>query len=277
MSYVSEELSISNGSPQELFEIYYSTVAYYYTSGDTTYTDVGSGKVYRPLVLSRPNLIFSSDYGRSSLQLKVQPNADFLELFRYAPPPSVVSLTIKRLQRNDSSHEIITVWKGRILNASWDENECVITCESIRSSVQRFGLRKMFTVQCQHVLYGPDCRANKAAFESIGVINSISGNNITMSNISTKVDGWFAGGYCEWTDPISHATNRRMIVGNIMSTSTLTLVGSPQGAIVGLTIHALPGCDHTMPTCDTKYANSINYGGMLHTPQKSPFNGELLY
>lgn len=277
MSYQSEEQSISNGSPQELYEINYSTVIYNYTSGDSQYTNPSNGKVYKPLVIRRPNLVFSSDNGRSSLQLNVQPNADFLELFRYAPPPSVVSLTIKRLQRNDTAHEVVTVWKGRILNASWDDVEATITCESIRSSTLRFGLRKMFTIQCQHVLYGVDCLANRAAFELVGVITAISGSTLNMSGVAVKPDGWFAGGYCEWTDPITHVTNRRMITASFLGSDTLTLVSPPLGAVVGIDIHSMPGCDHTMAMCEAKFANSINYGGMIHTPTKSPFNGELLY
>ncbi len=277
MSYQSEELSVSNGSPLELYEISYSNTFYNYTSGDVQYNHPSNGRIYKPLAITRPNLIFSSDYGRSSLQLNVQPNADFLELFRYAPPPSVVSLTIKRVQRRDTTNEVVTTWKGRILNASWGETDATITCESIRSSVQRFGLRKMFTIQCQHVLYGTDCLANKAAFETIGVITAITGPVVAMSGISAKPNGWFAGGYCEWVDPITHITNRRMILGNDMALSTITLVGAPLGAVVGLDIHAMPGCDHTMSMCDSKFANSVNYGGMLHTPSKSPFNGELLY
>ncbi len=275
MTNIAQEQSIESGSPLELYDIVLGVTHWRYTSSDTNYIEQITGNVYKALPINRPNLIYSADYGKTSLDLEFDKSALFLEVFRVSAPSGVVSVTIKRVQRNDSAHEVIVVWKGRILNIEWTQSVAKATCESIRSSVQRFGLRRCFQLQCPHVLYSTACGATKALFEVLSEVSVITNNIIHVAGAVGTV-GKFAGGYAQWTNAETLATERRMISTDDGS-GNLTLVGKPLGLVIGIEIRVYPGCDHTLDTCEAKFANSANYGGFPYTPPKNPFSGDPVY
>ena len=43
------------------------------------------------------------------------------------------------------------------------------------------------------------------------------------------------------------------------------------------TVNLYPGCDHTLATCESKFSNRLNYGGMPYFPDKNPFSGTSIY
>ncbi len=278
MTFIAQELSVEAGAPCELYEIRYDAQTWYYTSSDAGYFDVATSRTYVPLVVSRSNIIGSSDPSRGTLELDVERNAEFLELFRVAPPSSVVALTIKRFHRTDSALQLVVVWSGRILNVSWSTSAARLNCESIRSSVAQFGLRRQFQLQCPHVLYGPSCRASKALHQVEGTVTAMSSAHMTIPALSGYANNYFAGGYVEWTHGSIAATERRAIRTSQASTGVVEILGVPTGIDVGDPVRVYPGCDHTLGSNGClKFSNTENYGGFPHTPSKNPFGGDPLY
>lgn len=278
MTFIAQEQSVEGGSPFELYEVRYDAQVWYYTSGDTEYFDVPTSRTYSPLVVSRTNIVGSGDISRGTLELDVERGADFLELFRVSPPSSTVMLTVKRLHRTDAALEVIVLWSGRILNVSWSSSSARLNCESIRSSVQQFGLRRQFQLQCPHVLYGPNCKVSKALHLIESTLNAMSSSQMTISALISYPTNYFAGGYVEWTHNGLAAIERRTITSSQNGTGIIEVVGVPIGVAVGDTVRVYPGCDHTLGSngC-TRFANTANYGGFPHTPSKNPFSGDPLY
>lgn len=278
MSFIAQEQGIATGSPIELYDFSYDFHTWSYTSGDASFYDAATTRSYEPIVLDRGALKASSDITKNDLDLEIQFDAAFLDLFRAGPPSGVVSVTIRRLHRTDVSSEIVSLWKGRIVNVTWGVATARVTCESIRSSAQRFGLRRMFQRQCPHVLYSNACGASKALYEMIGTVESISGTSINITGVSSKPVNYFAGGYLQYTDSILGTNERRAITGNPGSTNQINLIVPTINLSIGDEVRVYPGCDHTLGSngC-VKFNNTINFGGKPYTPTKNPFGGEPIY
>jgi uncharacterized phage protein (TIGR02218 family) len=280
MTFIAQETGVDTGSPFELYEFTYGSNSWHYTSADEDYFDEEDEITYVSVISNRSNIVFSSSFGKNSVTINVQHDLEFLDLFRVTTPSGVVSAAIKKVHRYDNTNQIIVAWKGRVLNVDWSsvsEGYASLACESIRSSVQRYGLRRQFQTACPHVLYGDQCLVNKNTYRVIGSVLSVTGLTIAISGLSSADDDYFPGGYIEYTDAILNVTIRRMITAQENGTNNITVVAPTLNLTPGTNVSVYPGCDHTLTTCDTKFSNSINFGGLPYTPSVNPFGGGLVY
>jgi uncharacterized phage protein (TIGR02218 family) len=117
-------------------------------------------------------------------------------------------------------------------------------------------------------LYGPECRANKAAFQTTAVLTGVTGAVITSPGFASFSDGYFAGGIFEWerSEDIWELRTIKDHVGE-----SISLAQSIIGMSAGVTVNAFPGCAHDKTDCDLKFDNIENYGGFTDIPRKNPF------
>ncbi|AAP96358.1 hypothetical protein HD_1576 [[Haemophilus] ducreyi 35000HP] len=54
-------------------------------------------------------------------------------------------------------------------------------------------------------------------------------------------------------------------------------MGGTQKLSVGTQIKVYPGCDGRASTCLKKFNNMLNYGGIPHMPNKSPYDGSRVF
>lgn len=277
MTYIAQEVSVSDGAPCELYEVRYDAQTWYYTSADAPFFDPATTRTYQPLVVYRGNVVDNGDVNRATLELEVERSAEFLDLFRVAPPSAVVSLTVRRVHLTDGVLQIVALWLGRILNVAWQGPSAKLNCEPVRSGMAQFGLRRQFQLQCPHVLYGPSCRASRASFQIDGTVTALAGSQMTVPACAGYGVNNFAGGYIEWTHADLAATERRSISSS-SNAGVLEVIGVPVGIDEGAAVRVFPGCDHSLGAngC-SKFNNVANYGGFPHTPTKNPFGGDPLY
>src|SRR5690606_41566748 len=71
-------------------------------------------------------------FPKNDLTLSVPYNFPVALLFRVAPPSDVVNLIVREIHRSDSiDNEAIVKWRGRVLNARWNEDMTVsLNCRS---------------------------------------------------------------------------------------------------------------------------------------------------
>lgn len=278
MSFLGQEQGLDTASPLELYEVRYDSAAWYYVSGDAPFTDPVTLRSYTPLNIRRGEINASNDYGRAALEVQVERGAPFLDLFRIAPPSSVVGLTIRRVHRTDTAKQIAVIWKGRILSLSFEPGVARLHCESVRASIQRYGLRRKFQYQCPHQLFGPACGVSKSAYEVTANVTDINGVTVTCSSLVAYANNYFAGGYIEWLNNSLAANERRTILSSSNLLGEIVLMTQPVGLSVGQQIRLYPGCEHNLgPNGCPKYNNEPNYGGMPHTPINGPFDGGPLF
>lgn len=270
MPYNTIETSIQDGQPVELYEFRHGLNVYRYTSADTD--QVFSGNTYTAVPLSRNAIEATQEIARGALNLNCARTLPLLDLFNPLPPSDVVTLTVRRFHRDDS--EAVVIWMGRVLNISWAGLQASIRCESVYTSIQRPGLRRMYQKQCPHVLYSAQCGVNRAVFRETLAVASISGLAITLTGLGAFAAGYFAGGFIEYVGAAGEI-ERRAIRGH--SGAVLTINFQAVGLTVGASVDVFPGCDHALGTCDSKFGNRLNYGGMPYIPTKNPFGGAPIF
>lgn len=262
------------GAPVELYEFNYTGAnPYRYTSADEDILD--GATVYEARAIKRGDIQFTADIGKASLEIQAQRDLPVTELFKAGIPSGVITLTIKRKHLDDV--ETAVIWKGRVINVEWSQTEVTIICEPIRTALQSYGLRRVFQRQCPFVLYGVDCKVNNTAFKAQGAVSGMSATTITLPAAGSKPNNYYAGGYVQWTNPVTNTQERRSIQASVGSTGVLTLQGAITGLSVGMTVEAFPGCDKSLTSCHAKFGNRDNFGGFPHTPTKNPFNGTPMY
>ena len=270
MTYAAIETSAQSGRPVELYEFMNGATAYRYTSadGDVVY----GGNTYTAVPIARGAVEATSETARLALEITCARTLDVLDLFAVMPPDQIVAVTLRRLHAGDG--EAITLWMGRILNVTWNSVAAEIHCESVYTSLKRVGLRRLYQKGCPHVVYSGGCGLDSADFKTTRAVSTVSGSEITVSTLSGFADGYFAGGYIEW-EPTPGQFDRRAIRSQ---TGAVVAVAFPLPGLAATdTVNLYPGCDHTLATCESKFSNRLNYGGMPYFPDKNPFSGTSIY
>ncbi|MGO8241346.1 phage BR0599 family protein [Rhizobium ruizarguesonis] len=278
MSFSSIETSRHRGQPVTLYHFAYSETAYFaYTDAENpiTHDDNGSASggeiIYEPIPIMREAVVSSGTMDKSALSIRMPRDVELGDLFRVYPPAQVVTLIIRQGHLSDTEDppEFLVIWSGRVLSVARDGDECVVSCEPVSSSLRRPGLRRHYQFGCPHVLYGPQCSANKAAHSISTTVSALSGTSITLPG------GWngsfsaakFVEGVVEWTNDAGGIERRKIlkVTGNV-----LLLGGLLRDLDVGATITAALGCNHQMSDCQNLFANIQNFGGCPWIPTENP-------
>jgi uncharacterized phage protein (TIGR02218 family) len=270
MSYEEREESVYEGNPIELYEFFREgTSAWRFTSSDSNKEYLGN--LYFATPMLRNSIEQSQDIVRASLTIEMPSSEPFIQQFITEPLFTKISIIIRRYHEGDT--EYVSLWQGRVINVEQKESTASITCESSYTSLKRPTLRRLYQTSCPHLLYGPICTLTNTDYRVQATISIIDGVIITAPQYSSYTPPHFVGGYVEHTK--EGVIVRRFIVDNTteLATTTITLNLPLYQAEVGDTLFTFPGCDHTIDTCDTKFSNSINYGGQPWIPQKNPMTG----
>lgn len=270
MTYATIEASAQSGRPVELYEFINGTTHYRYTSadGDVTY----GGNTYIAVPIARGAVEATSETARLALEITCARSLGVLDLFALMPPDQIVSVTLRRLHAGDG--EAITLWMGRVLNVTLNNESAGIHCESVYTSLKRVGLRRLYQKGCPHVVYGSGCGLDRNAFKATKSVSAVAGTDVTLAAMGAFADGHFAGGYLEW-ESAAGIFERRAIRAQVAGVVTISF--PLPGLAAAASVNLYPGCDHTLATCAAKFGNRLNYGGQPYYPSKNPFNGTAIF
>lgn len=268
MTFASFENSKHNGRPVELFEFRYGDTpgdVLTFTGADETI--VVAGSEYIPLSIEYDG--FSEDGNPDdgeSITLEMPRNNPLADLYRFSPPEKTVTVKIKRVHRNDPDEQVLTVWSGRVIGASWEFPTMRVSCERMSTSLQRTGLRARYQRQCRHVHYGDDCGLLKDDFRvETTVVDVVDQLKVVSPDALLVESGYFNGGILEFEGTM------RLIVWH--QGDTVKMSRPINGLSVDSIIRLYPGCDRLPATCRDKFSNIENYGGFDFIPGIGPFQG----
>ncbi len=131
--------------------------------------------------------------------------------------------------------------------------------------------RMYFQRECNHQLYGPGCRLDKAdfAFESeIVSVNPAQKEIVILGRKSGEEASWFEAGL------MAHdVTGMKLTIGwaedsGASDTKLKMLTWSPEFA-PGQTLTAYAGCARTVAHCRDKFDNVANFGGFPTIPNRN--------
>lgn len=274
MSYDTYDLSVSLGSPAELYRFTYWENTYRYCTldggvGDFSYVIGGAAEVFTPTTIKRGNAEVTEELSRNTMEITVPSTFPVAQLFIAGPPDGVIGVTIFRYHTTNPTNGYITVFKGRVLACGFKDDEATMTCEPIFTSLRRPGLRMNYDPQCQHDLYGPGCRLGRSDWQIPATVLSVSGLNLTIQAAAGYGTGWFVGGM------LVIGNVRRVITANVGT--TVTVMHPVPTTVTGASCLLHPGCDHTRASCNTKFNNILNYGGFPWMPLRSPYSGDNVF
>lgn len=271
MSYDARERSEAQGRPIELYTFSRGdALQWRYTSADRDVTV--SAVLYAAAVIRRNRIEQGPEVARSNLQLTVPHDFPVAELYKIAPPSDPVRLVLAEYHDGDS--EVVTKWQGEIASVRFRGVETEIELTPLSGTFNAIGLRRAYQRTCPFVLYGPECKVDQSLYRVTGEVLGVSGLVVTVAEADTPPDGYFDGGFIEWE--IAAGTYERRFISSHVE-DELTLDMPPVGLDVGTDVNIYPGCDHTLSTCNAKFGNALNYGGMPYIPTKNPFGGDPIY
>lgn len=264
MSYSAREQSDYGGHPLELYRFAMGDNLWLFTTADH---EVAHGEeVYTPLYVKRGNFTKAGDAKKAGLDIELSATNPLALQFRSGWLSSTMVVTILRHHYED--YDFSVLWKGRVTGCTWSGSVARLRTESVATSFQRAGLRRVYQVGCPHQLYGPQCGVAATSYAVSLVVAAASGAELEVTGAGGHADGYFIGGMMQSGD------DRRLIVGH--SGVDITLVDGVDGLEAGATITLWPGCDKATATCNGRFGNIVNFGGLPYLPSKNPFSGDAL-
>ena len=275
MSFDSIEVS-EYFEPIELYQFTRGTANWRFTSADEDITF--QTNLFEAVPISRSRIVSTQEINKSTLKISMSRRNAFVQQFVASSPSDVITLTVYRVHGADFEPSVTFI--GRVSNVDFKENGAEVVVSSNQSMLKRPGLRRAFQTTCPHVLYGEQCKANRALFKTTATLFAASGLTLTSADFIISVNPtfdatWFVGGYVDFV--LDGLTNRRFITAHDNVAGTITLNLSFVGITSGDTVAAFAGCDRTPETCVGKFANIDNYGGFPFIPKKNPMDGTPIF
>lgn len=285
MTYKQIEATREQRAPVELYEFWYGdleTQQFNYTYSETgnithlgkTYENVAikraPGRQEQGMALRRDAIKANGKMESGQINIRIPVTTPLSNLFLPFPPPGVVKVRVWAGHRTDPNNQFVAVWFGRVLSASREQNEAVLTCDNSIISHKRLGNRRPYTIQCPWVLYDPlTCKADRAAATREFVVQSVAGGGLALPANwfdPYPVDYYFHG-RVRWTSEFG--VEERLIIG-ISGENNIMLNSSTRGLDVGDTVQVSLGCHKSTAYCQQVFQNINNYGGQPLIPFKNP-------
>lgn len=271
MSFDSLETSIADGKPVRLYLFERGLLKWAYNSSnrDITY----EGVLYAGVAISDDGIRQRGVVSADVLKITAQHDLPVAQQFKVVAPSAEIALTIFDLHYSDLLARVR--WSGSIAGVNWPSPEsCEIRCESLSASMEKTGLRMTYGRPCPYTLYDHRCKASKEARRVTALVSGLTGISISSGIFGAVPAGYFSGGFVEWE--IGQGELERRGIERHEGT-TLTMLELTHGLSLGMEVHAYPGCDRLIATCDARFNNRLNYGGVPGMPGKSPFSNEPLF
>lgn len=272
MPFADYEQSTQSGSPIELYAFGYPGGTFRFTSADRD-VELASNTYTQVPGLARSSIDDTSDVLKSTLTITAPEDFLVAALFEVAPPSEVVTLIIYRTHAADTS-DAATIWIGRVLNVVWSVGASTLSCESIFTRMRTPGLRRIYSRNCPHALYGSACRAQETLFQDVAVLSGLAaaGFEVSSPTFALAVDGYYAGGKLSYESSPGIVEQRGI---RDHSGDTLTLTHPIAALLATSVVTVVPGCDRTKATCIAKFNNLVNFGGFPFIPPRNPFGGSV--
>lgn len=274
MAFDTLEISNHDGRPIHFYEIRWGNTVWYYTSAerDLDLTLNADTQTYVKAAIFDEGITQGGPQP-GELRINLAENLPVVALFRGTPPSENVRITVIRKHADDP--EATVFFAGKVDNVKRDgKGKATLYCSIGKQ--RRGGLRLTWSRGCPHILYDGQCRAVQDDFAYTATIETITGNGFTVEaepdNDGTSASelGFFDGGIIAWdADGLGTLEQRAIEKGS--STTEFLIFGRSDGLEVGQVVTMYPGCDRSASTCQTKFNNLVNYGGIEQMPGESPF------
>lgn len=264
MPYIDDEISQHDGQPIELYRFVGPVVTYYYTS---YHVDMQKdGNTYVAIPMKRGSFEAATSDDPPSLSIQMPFNTQLIQDYAFALSPRSLELTIFR--RHGEAGADIVYWEGTVASFKVDGRIATIVVPSTFAGKMSMSVPTFYyQTQCNHALYGTFCGVARASFQTNTTVTSLGANQtlFTVGSVGGNPNNYFKAG-----EIVRNSDGERRLV--IAQTGTNITINYPfRELLVGDSVTLFAGCDHTMATCNAKFNNAINFGGMPFVPLENPF------
>lgn len=244
---------------------------YRFTNSDGT--AMRDGAEYEAWPITHGDVVSSGTLDKSDLEVKLARGTDLDDLFVAYPPSQVMNLFIFKGHAGltPTLSNFPLEWAGRVRGVEYHENQLILNCEPVSTSLRRPGLRRNYQLSCPHVLYGAECRASKKAATSARTVSSVNNSEVTLSVALPGVQANYAGGLLEWQNDAG-GKEIRTIISCSENMSTVRVRGILRDMAVGKPVQISFGCNRFVSDCRDLHDNILNYGGQPWIPLDNPFD-----
>lgn len=161
----------------------------------------------------------------------------------------------------------IIVFVGRVAEVDAGRTMATFTINSHLELLNQNMPRSLYQSSCRYTLFDGGCTLLKASFSVSGTISTGSTGTLLNATGLSNVTGYFDLGSISFTSGVNEGFARTVKAYVHGSPSTINLTnpfGTPPSS--GDTFTIYPGCDKTQATCQNKFSNLLNFGGMPFVP-----------
>lgn len=248
--------------------------------GPWRYTDsenaiVFESETYEPVPIDRGNVASSGNLDKANTEINISRKSEIATILNAYPLSSVVTLIMRQGHINDPDNDFPVVFTGRVINVTRNKGVVKLICEPIATALRRPGLRRRWQIGCPHVLYGDQCKANKARATISTPVASIDGTTVVLpSGWSGAIDPIkYVNGIAAWTN--EDGTYEQRTILRVTAGTSVLLSGPTRGLADTSTINMTLGCNHRMDDCLELHDNIHNHGGCPFIPKKNPSKSQV--
>lgn len=269
MSFNELEISNSAGRPIYFYEFRWGNTEWFYTSAPKVQT-LGV-QDYLPVAITDGGLTVGGQQ-QADFTITCDESLPVVGLFRGSPPSENVRVVAIRKHEGDAETTIFFAGKINNVKRSATKGNAEILCSTGKQ--RRGGLRLTWSRSCPHIVYDAQCKLLLADHAYAAEILSVTGNSFVVTAPPVATVGFFDGGIISWdADGLGTLEQRTVEKGN--STTEFVMFGRTDGLEAGQAVTLHPGCNRVALTCDEKFDNLDNYGGIVQMPGESPYGQNL--
>ena len=270
MSFASDETSVQDGRPIELYTFTTPTGSTYVTSAERDTPFAGVTFVAVPMSRGNTQNVQIGNVRSLDITMSVK-HALVQSLIGNGIPPRDCLVTVYKIHASmvGQVSDQLQIWRGFVAGVTTQGQVAVIRVFSQIDDLFQVRLPNAKAQRlCQHMLYDTAC----------GVV--IAHPVVTVTNISTnKLDITLSGGLTNGKYKYGALTTvleseSRSILNHVGSVVTIDV---PFPALAnGQSVVPKQGCDHRAITCRDDFANILNFGGHPHFLSANPswFGGQ---
>lgn len=273
MNYKQIEQSLASRTPIRLYTFKLGAVCWdYNTSSETV---IRHGVRYKTIKggISDRGIIVSDGGISDNFTLTAPATIEIARLFDNMPPSS--RLTLEVANTHLQTDEVIPTFWGVVVTVTEKTAATVeITASPNETMTNRPGVTLVYSRTCGAMIYDHQCKVNKELYKVRTTLQQIAVSAVTVSEAGNYSDGWFSGGFIEYTNS-NGELDRRYIEQH--TGTTLHLWGGTQGLNQSQAINLYAGCNGSPDACANKFNNSLNRQAFDHLQGWSPFDGSQIF
>ena len=161
------------------------------------------------------------------------------------------------------SRERHVIYRGTIGTVTEEAGTFSADLQSRKIELQRDPVPRT-SPSCRASFCGPGCTLSPARFTHTGVLSgfALASNSATVTTDAATAN--FAGGTLRWLD--GPYAGMITAISEVQGSALLLSIPLDQAPAAGTRVQLREGCDHTLDTCATRFANAINFQGEPFLP-----------